>query len=81
MERVRRAVAVEIENPPPEFYAMEEQYRRIVEEVAALARAVPVTPARGDGTMNRPKGQGGGQTRSSTTAAPCPPPTHRAATP
>jgi hypothetical protein len=28
MERVRRAVAVEIENPPPEFYAMEEQYGR-----------------------------------------------------
>ncbi len=34
MERVRRAVAVEIENSPPEFYAVEEQYRRIVEEVA-----------------------------------------------
>jgi hypothetical protein len=51
MERVRRAVAVEIENSPPEFYAMEEQYRRIVEEVAALARAAPVTPARGDGRL------------------------------
>ncbi len=35
MERVRRAVAVEVENPPPELYAVEEQYRRIVEEVAA----------------------------------------------
>ncbi len=34
MECVRRAVAVEVENPPPEFYAMEEPYRRIVEEVA-----------------------------------------------
>jgi hypothetical protein len=34
MERVRRAVAVEIENPPSELYAVEEQYRRIVEEVA-----------------------------------------------
>jgi hypothetical protein len=81
MERVRRAVAVEIENSPPKFYAVEEQYRRIVEEVAALARAAPVTPARGDGAMNRPEGRGGGQTRSSTTAAPCPPPTHRVATP
>jgi hypothetical protein len=84
MERVRRAVAVEIENSPHEFYAMEEQYRRIVEEVAALARAAPVTPARGDGArapVNRPEGRGGGQTRSSTTAAPCPPPTHRVAAP
>jgi putative transposase len=35
MERVRRAVAVELERPPPELYAVEEQYRRIVEEVAA----------------------------------------------
>ena len=35
MECVRRAVAVEVENPPPELYAVEEQYRRIVEEVAA----------------------------------------------
>jgi len=35
MERVRRAVAVEIESPPPEFYAVEEPYRKIVEEVAA----------------------------------------------
>ena len=35
MERVRRAVAVEIENPPSELYAVEEQYRRVVEEVAA----------------------------------------------
>jgi hypothetical protein len=81
MERVRRAVAVEIENSPPEFYAMEEQDRRIVEEVAALARPAPMTPARGDGAMDRPEGRGGGQTRSSTTAAPCLPPTHRAATP
>ena len=35
MERVRRAVAVEVESPPPELYAVEEPYRRIVEEVAA----------------------------------------------
>ena len=35
MERVRRAVAVEVENPPPELSAVEEPYRRIVEEVAA----------------------------------------------
>jgi putative transposase len=35
VERVRRAVAVEIENPPPELHAVEEQYRRVVEEVAA----------------------------------------------
>jgi putative transposase len=35
MERVRRAIAVELERPPPELYAVEEQYRRIVEEVAA----------------------------------------------
>jgi len=35
MERVRRAVAVEIEGPPPELYAVEEPYRKIVEEVAA----------------------------------------------
>jgi hypothetical protein len=35
MEKVRRAVAVEVESPPPELYAVEEQYRRIVEEVAA----------------------------------------------
>ncbi len=35
MERVRRAVAVELERPPSELYAVEEQYRRIVEEVAA----------------------------------------------
>jgi hypothetical protein len=35
MERVRRAVAVEIENLPSELYAVEEPYRRIVEEVAA----------------------------------------------
>jgi len=34
MERVRRAVAVEIENPRPELYAVEEPYRKIVEEVA-----------------------------------------------
>jgi hypothetical protein len=34
MERVRRAVAVEVESPPSELYAVEEQYRRIVEEVA-----------------------------------------------
>jgi len=35
VECVRRAVAVEIESPPPELYAVEEPYRRIVEEVAA----------------------------------------------
>jgi IS605 OrfB family transposase len=34
MERVRRAVAVEVESPPPELYAVEEPYRRVVEEVA-----------------------------------------------
>jgi putative transposase len=34
MEYVRRAIAVEVENPPPELYAVEEPYRRIVEEVA-----------------------------------------------
>jgi len=34
MECVRRAVAVEVENPPPELYAVEEQYCRVVEEVA-----------------------------------------------
>jgi putative transposase len=34
MERVRRAIAVELECPPPELSAVEEQYRRIVEEVA-----------------------------------------------
>jgi len=33
MECVRRAIAVEIESPPPELYAVEEPYRRIVEEV------------------------------------------------
>ncbi|MFP3168822.1 MAG: hypothetical protein RXR01_06910 [Thermoproteus sp.] len=32
---VRRAVAVEVESPPPELSAVEETYRRIVEEVAA----------------------------------------------
>ncbi len=35
MECVRRAVAVEMESLPPELYAVEEQYRRIVEGVAA----------------------------------------------
>jgi len=35
MECVRRAVAVEVENPPPELSAIEEPYRYIVEEVAA----------------------------------------------
>jgi putative transposase len=35
MERVRKAVAVEVESPPPELYAVEEPYRRIVEDVAA----------------------------------------------
>ena len=32
---VRRAVAVEVESPPPELCAVEEPYRRIVEKVAA----------------------------------------------
>jgi len=35
MECVRRAVAVELEHPPPELSAVEEPYRKIVEEVAA----------------------------------------------
>ncbi len=35
MEKVRRAIAVEVESPPPELSAVEEPYRRIVEEVAA----------------------------------------------
>jgi IS605 OrfB family transposase len=35
MECVRRAVAVEVESPPPELYAVEEPYRKIMEEVAA----------------------------------------------
>jgi IS605 OrfB family transposase len=35
MECVRRAIAVEVEHPPPELYAVEELYLRIVEEVAA----------------------------------------------
>jgi putative transposase len=34
MESVRRAVAVEVENPPPELSAVEELYRKIVEGVA-----------------------------------------------
>jgi hypothetical protein len=34
VESVRRAVAVELEDPPPELYAVEEPYRRIVEETA-----------------------------------------------
>jgi len=34
MESVRRAVAVELERPPPELSAVEEPYRKIVEEVA-----------------------------------------------
>ncbi len=34
MECVRRAVAVEVENPPPELHAVEEPYRKIMEEVA-----------------------------------------------
>jgi len=35
MECVKRAIAVEIESPPSELYAVEGPYRRIVEEVAA----------------------------------------------
>jgi len=34
MECVRRAVAVEVESPPSELYAIEEPHRKIVEEVA-----------------------------------------------
>jgi len=34
MEEVRRAVVVEVESPPSELYAVEEPYRRVVEEVA-----------------------------------------------
>ncbi len=34
MENMRRVVAVEVEDPPPELYAVEEPHRRIVEEVA-----------------------------------------------
>jgi IS605 OrfB family transposase len=34
MGSVRRAVAVEVESPPPGLYAVEEAYRRIVEEAA-----------------------------------------------
>ena len=34
MGSVRRAVAVEVESSPPELYAVEEAYRRIVEEAA-----------------------------------------------
>jgi len=34
MGSVRRAVAVEVEGPPPGLYAVEEAYRRIVEEAA-----------------------------------------------
>ncbi len=63
MERVRKAVAVEIENSPPEFYAVEEQYRRIVEEVAAYVAE--------RGRLERGRG-----TRSCTAASenntPCP---------
>jgi hypothetical protein len=35
MESVRRGIAIELEHPPTELSAVEEQYRRIVEEVAA----------------------------------------------
>jgi len=35
MERVRRAVAVELKCPPPELSTVEEPHRRIVEEIAA----------------------------------------------
>ncbi|MCC6067566.1 MAG: hypothetical protein LM562_07410, partial [Pyrobaculum sp.] len=31
---MRRAVTVEVESPPPELYAVEGPYRRIVEDVA-----------------------------------------------
>jgi hypothetical protein len=34
MGSVRRAIAVEVESPPPELSAVEEAYRRIVEEAA-----------------------------------------------
>jgi putative transposase len=35
MENMRRVVAVEVKDPPPELYAVEEPYRRVVEQVAA----------------------------------------------
>jgi len=35
MENMRRVVAVEVEDPPPELYAVEEPYRKIMGEVAA----------------------------------------------
>jgi hypothetical protein len=35
MESVRRAVAVEVENPLSELYTVEESHRKIVQEVAA----------------------------------------------
>ena len=50
MESVRRAVAVELERPPPELSAVEEQYRRIVEEVAAYI-------TEGGGTLEKKKYQ------------------------
>jgi hypothetical protein len=64
MERVRRAVAVEIENPPSELYAVEEQYRRIVEEVAAYVTE------RGGGWRGRGTANCTEDLESST---PCPP--------
>jgi putative transposase len=48
MECVRRAVAVELKRPPPELSAVEEPYRRIVEEVAAY-----VAEEAGEGEVQR----------------------------
>ncbi len=64
MERVRRAVAVEIENSPPEFYAVEELYRRIVEEVAAYVA--------GRGRLERGRGTKS-CTAASESSTSCPP--------
>jgi len=63
MECVRRAAAVEIENPPPELYALEEPYRRIVEEVAAYVAE--------RGTLERRNPTS--CTAASESSTPCPP--------
>jgi hypothetical protein len=63
MERVRRAVAVEVENPPPELSAVEEPYRKIVK------RSLRMSPKgvgwRGRGTTSC--------TAASESSTPCPP--------
>jgi putative transposase len=63
MECVRRAVAVEVESPPPELSAVEEPYRRIVEEVAAYVAE--------RGTLEREKYNE--LYRRSESSTPCPP--------